>query len=143
MFGGGPLSHQIGDALTRAGVNIRSLYGATEFGVPTTLELPHKKFMRTPDDWNYLSFSDLAKPRWVHQGDGTFELQFLVRQSIQQRWSNYLHANRRRKPINQVSRIYPMSRATRRTIPGNPILPRKAYGKCTPKASDHISNHIY
>lgn len=26
----------------------------------------------------------MAKPRWVHQGDGTFELQFLVSQWISQ-----------------------------------------------------------
>lgn len=85
-FGGGPLAVKVGDALARSGVNIVSLYGTTEFGCPTTLEvLPSQgngvDGRSAPDscDWAYMRFSKGVNVRWVPQGDGTFESQFLVR----------------------------------------------------------------
>ena len=84
-YGGGPLATKVGDALARSGINIISLYGATEFGCPTTLELTSPQ--NSADDrsasesleWAYMRFSKGVNVRWVPQGDGTFESQFLVR----------------------------------------------------------------
>ncbi|KII90242.1 hypothetical protein PLICRDRAFT_40443 [Plicaturopsis crispa FD-325 SS-3] len=73
-YGGGPLATKTGDALIKAGVRLRSLYGATEFGPPTYF-LP-----RNPVDaecWNWLRFHSNTNIRWADQGDGTYELQFL------------------------------------------------------------------
>ncbi|KZP05121.1 acetyl-CoA synthetase-like protein [Athelia psychrophila] len=74
-FGGGPLAVKTGDALSRAGVKLVQLYGATEIGVVT-------KFLtytteRSPEDWSYVQFSDKTNVRWVPQADGSFESQFL------------------------------------------------------------------
>lgn len=33
---------------------------------------------RDPADWEYLNFASSVKPRWVDQGDGTYELHLLV-----------------------------------------------------------------
>jgi hypothetical protein len=70
-YGGGPLPNKVGDGLIAAGVRIASLYGGTEFGSPVD-------FHRGSVDWEYTSFSKLAKIRWDHQGDGFYELQFLA-----------------------------------------------------------------
>ncbi|KAG6835248.1 putative NRPS-like protein biosynthetic cluster [Arthromyces matolae] len=73
IFSGGSLA-QKGDLLVDAGVRLRSAYGGTEFGSPgniTSLDGEDK-------DWEYIRFgSDRVNIRWVPQGDGTFECQFL------------------------------------------------------------------
>jgi hypothetical protein len=51
------------------------VYGGTEFGTPVSF----RKGSGDKKDWQYVSFSRLAKTRWDDQGDGTYELQFLVR----------------------------------------------------------------
>ncbi|EKM50750.1 uncharacterized protein PHACADRAFT_153004 [Phanerochaete carnosa HHB-10118-sp] len=83
VFGGGPLPSKTGDELTAEGVNLYPWYGGTEFG-------PHTKIFdkgdssnpasdaKTRADWEWLSFSDRVTCRWVPEGDGTFELQFLT-----------------------------------------------------------------
>lgn len=80
-FAGGPLATKIGDALAGAGVNIVSVYGVTEAGCPTTLEIPPVGAEVDASEWPYMRFSPGVNVRWVPQGDGTFESQFLVSSS--------------------------------------------------------------
>ncbi|KAH0581547.1 hypothetical protein H2248_011256 [Termitomyces sp. 'cryptogamus'] len=74
-YAGGPLPSKVGNHLGAAGVRLNPIYGGTEFGVVSHL-LPLKD---CPMDWEYLRFYNHTKPRWIPQGDGTFELQLLVR----------------------------------------------------------------
>ncbi|KZP33068.1 acetyl-CoA synthetase-like protein [Athelia psychrophila] len=74
-FGGGPLSVKTGDALSRAGVNLVNVYGATEIG--NVCRFLTDTTERSPEDWNYIQFSDKTNVRWVPQADGSFESQFL------------------------------------------------------------------
>lgn len=59
-------------------------YGATEAG-PVCHPFdgfeadPSDPNARTLEDWQWQRISPLTIPRWVPQGDGTYELQFLVR----------------------------------------------------------------
>ncbi|KAG6840183.1 putative secondary metabolism biosynthetic enzyme [Blastosporella zonata] len=62
-----------------AGVHLGSGYGGTEFGCPVDITIPE----RDEKDWEYFRFSDRVKVRWVPQGDGTFECQFLVSETHQ------------------------------------------------------------
>jgi hypothetical protein len=61
--------------LIASGVHLIPVYGGTEFGVPGSF------LKRSVDekDWEYMSITPRAKVRWDDQGDGTYELQFLVR----------------------------------------------------------------
>ena len=82
-YGGGPLSSRTGTALVEAGVRLCQWYGGTEFGTPgKVFDLDESDNpspdARVPLDWEWLSFTDSVDIRWVPQGDGTFELQFLV-----------------------------------------------------------------
>ncbi|KAF7968306.1 hypothetical protein HWV62_2396 [Athelia sp. TMB] len=72
---GGPLAPKIGDALVKQGVKMVSVYGGTEFGITSTISDGADE--RSPEDWNYMRFSELTNIRWVPQGDGTYENQFL------------------------------------------------------------------
>jgi hypothetical protein len=68
------MAERIGNELAMAGVNIKTLYGGTEFGPVTrpTLERGYEKY------WDYMDFSPKANIRWVYDGDGKYECQFLV-----------------------------------------------------------------
>jgi hypothetical protein len=60
------------------------VYGATECGVHTLVlseddSLGPDAPVKTSADWAWLAFSDKVNCWWVPQGDGTYELQFLVR----------------------------------------------------------------
>ncbi|KAE9398018.1 acetyl-CoA synthetase-like protein [Gymnopus androsaceus JB14] len=70
-YGGGPLSPKIAESLISRGVTVTSGYGGTEFGVVTELRLDTKT-------WQYFKFQKGTNIRWVAQGDGTFEAQFLT-----------------------------------------------------------------
>ncbi|KAF8953018.1 putative aminoadipate reductase [Flammula alnicola] len=73
-YAGGALSPKLGDNMLVAGVKLCSVYGATEFGSPT-----HPVTRKGDEmDWAYMEFSDRSKVRWVPQGDGTYECQFLT-----------------------------------------------------------------
>ncbi|KAJ7455824.1 hypothetical protein FB451DRAFT_1354034 [Mycena latifolia] len=72
-FGGGCLPRRLGDALLKAGLNIRALYGASEIGCISSI-LPSKG---DEEEWEWLHFSEKIPLRWVPQGDGTFECQVL------------------------------------------------------------------
>lgn len=77
MYSGGSLAPKLGDYLISQGVPIHSIYGGTEFGAPTWLK-PKKEDAK---DWAWMEFDEeRVSVRWVPQGDGTFECQFLVRE---------------------------------------------------------------
>ncbi|KAF8971819.1 acetyl-CoA synthetase-like protein [Flammula alnicola] len=73
-FGGGALSPQIGSLLWKSGVKLRCMYGGTEFGAFGSSS-PRKG---DEEDWEYMEFNEKCNIRWMPQGDGTYELQFLT-----------------------------------------------------------------
>ncbi|KAJ6601010.1 putative aminoadipate reductase [Mycena vulgaris] len=76
IYSGGPLASRVGDSLFSQGVNVIPLYGATEFGVPTTLKRHQEEI--DAGEWSWMRFSSRVSVRWMPQGDGTFECQFLT-----------------------------------------------------------------
>lgn len=79
------MSETNGTKLAKAGVRLYSTYGGTEFGVHTSVppvddsQGPDAPW-RTSADWAWLSFpEERLRLRWDPQGDGTYELQYLVR----------------------------------------------------------------
>ena len=83
VFAGGPLSTAGGNKLVEAGVRLQSTYGLTECGGPSKCyrvdqSLPPDAPVKTKWDWEWLEMSDRVKPRWIPQGDGTYELHLLV-----------------------------------------------------------------
>ncbi|KZT22888.1 acetyl-CoA synthetase-like protein [Neolentinus lepideus HHB14362 ss-1] len=76
IFGGGPLSRQIGDKIVSKGVRIQSGYGGTEFGAVTYF-VPPKHVVFSPTDWEYLVFDPEIPVRMAPQGEGKYELQVL------------------------------------------------------------------
>lgn len=72
---GGPLSSKVGDYLVSQGVRLVSLYGATEMGIPMSI-LPDANG-KAPEDWQYIAITERSSPRWIPQGDGSYELQML------------------------------------------------------------------
>lgn len=61
-----------------AGVNLVSIYGTTETGAISDGRRREEDFK----EWGWFEVSAPVKVRWMPQGDGTFELQVLVRLSI-------------------------------------------------------------
>ena len=88
-FSGGPLASKVGDKLAHAGINIRSIYGGTEFGGTTTVigDITEQKERRL-EDWSWMRFSDRIKVRWVSQKNGNFECQFLVGNPKSGKWQS-------------------------------------------------------
>jgi hypothetical protein len=72
-YAGGPLPTKVGNSLVEAGVPVVPLYGGTEFGTPIGYHVGV-----ADKEWEYVTFCHSVKPRWEDQGDGTYELQFLV-----------------------------------------------------------------
>ena len=77
------MNTKTGDQLVATGVQLTSSFGGTEFGAASAVmdidySLPAEAPERTYADWAWMRFSDQVNPRWIDQGDGTFELQFLV-----------------------------------------------------------------
>ncbi|KNZ79425.1 L-aminoadipate-semialdehyde dehydrogenase large subunit [Termitomyces sp. J132] len=73
-YSGGAVAPKLGNFMVSAGVKLKPGYGGTEFGSPTyAIPRPGDEV-----DWAYMEFSDRAKVRWMPQGDGTFECQFLT-----------------------------------------------------------------
>ncbi|KAJ7625813.1 putative nonribosomal peptide synthetase [Roridomyces roridus] len=75
-YSGGPLSERVGDRLMKEGVNLVPMYGATEFGAPSIVKRHQEEV--DAGEWAWLRFSDRVHVRWMPQGDGTFECQFLT-----------------------------------------------------------------
>lgn len=83
-YGGGPLSTENGNKLIASGVKLASAYGLTEAGPVAHIfegidSDPSDLGAKHIEDWQWQSFPVTTKPRFVPQGDGTYELQFLVR----------------------------------------------------------------
>ena len=78
------MSEKSGTRLADAGVKLYAVFGATETGAVTKIfnvddsEGPDAPW-KTSNDWQWMEFADNVNIRWVPQGDGTFEMQFLVR----------------------------------------------------------------
>ncbi|TCD62140.1 hypothetical protein EIP91_007292 [Steccherinum ochraceum] len=83
-WAGGPLSASNGDMLVSKGVNLAMIYGTTEIGVVNRVmdldfsENPRPDCKR-PEDWAWMQMDERIQPRWIDQGDGTYELQCLAR----------------------------------------------------------------
>ncbi|KAJ7613299.1 acetyl-CoA synthetase-like protein [Mycena polygramma] len=75
-YAGGPLPTRVGDSLYSQGVNIIPLYGGTEFGPPP--DIRKTKADEDAGEWQWFRFSARTNIRWVPEGDGIFELQFLT-----------------------------------------------------------------
>ncbi|KAJ7656834.1 putative aminoadipate reductase, partial [Mycena polygramma] len=82
VYCGGPLASRVGDFLFSEGVNITPIYGATEcdgsipVGLPTIVK--RRQAEEDAGEWEWLRFSSHVNVRWVPEGDGTFECQFLT-----------------------------------------------------------------
>lgn len=76
-YAGGPVVPKLGDFMVESGVRLNPHYGGTEFGTPTYA------FTNKGDkkNWSYMAFSERVNVRWVPQGDGTFECQFLTNEN--------------------------------------------------------------
>ncbi|KAG6852048.1 hypothetical protein C0991_003596 [Blastosporella zonata] len=73
-YSGGAVAPKLGDFMFSAGVKLNPGYGGTEFGSPThAIPRPGDE-----SEWAYMEFSKRSKVRWVPQGDGTYECQFLT-----------------------------------------------------------------
>ena len=75
MYGGGAIPPKLGDMLYSSGVKMTSIYGSTETGNST---YAFKRINEDEAAWDYMEFSKSMGIRWIPQGDGTYELQFLV-----------------------------------------------------------------
>lgn len=64
----------MGQALRNVGVKLRAVYGGTEFGA---VGISSTK-VGDEEDWEYLEVNGEDNPVFVAQGDGTYELQFIV-----------------------------------------------------------------
>lgn len=69
------MAPKLGNILSKAGVTLRPLYGGTEFGINTRFT---PIALNDTDDWEYMQFHDHMNIRWIPQGDGSYECQFLV-----------------------------------------------------------------
>ncbi|KAG6896169.1 putative NRPS-like protein biosynthetic cluster, partial [Termitomyces sp. T32_za158] len=73
-YSGGAVAPKLGNFMVSNGIRLNPGYGGTEFGSPTyAIPRPGDE-----SDWAYMEFSDRSEVRWVPQGDGTFECQFLT-----------------------------------------------------------------
>ncbi|KAF7783293.1 hypothetical protein Agabi119p4_2669 [Agaricus bisporus var. burnettii] len=73
IFAGGPLSTEVGDALVAGGVNLQSIYGASEFGISTKF-FPQRGREK---DWEWHEFCDSGSHEFIDQGNGTYEYHFM------------------------------------------------------------------
>ncbi|CCM06250.1 uncharacterized protein FIBRA_08499 [Fibroporia radiculosa] len=69
IYGGGPLSREVGDRLSAEGITILPQFGISELGVLNT-------YLPKPGgaDWEYFTFSGICKSEFISHGDGTFEV---------------------------------------------------------------------
>ncbi|KAG0695028.1 hypothetical protein DFH29DRAFT_957159 [Suillus ampliporus] len=75
-FAGGAISPSIGQALVDAGIHLSPIYGGTEFGAP--LDMFPRKGTEHTWDWEWMRAIPGVKPRWIPQGDGTYECHLLT-----------------------------------------------------------------
>lgn len=72
-YSGGSVPTKLGNFMKEQGVTLCSIYGGTEFGAPTYM---HQR--PSDGDWEYIKIDERVNPVWDAQGDGTFELIFMV-----------------------------------------------------------------
>ncbi|KAE9406882.1 putative aminoadipate reductase [Gymnopus androsaceus JB14] len=70
-YAGGPLPPRTAESLISRGVIVASAFGGTEFGAVSELRMDN-------ETWQYFEFREGTNIRWVAQGDGTYEAQFLT-----------------------------------------------------------------
>ncbi|KAJ7683142.1 putative aminoadipate reductase [Mycena rosella] len=78
IYSGGPLASRVGDSLFSQGVKITPMYGATECTYSAIFILTMRQAEIDAGEWVWMRFSSRVNVRWIPQGDGTFECQFLV-----------------------------------------------------------------
>ncbi|KAJ7683139.1 putative nonribosomal peptide synthetase [Mycena rosella] len=69
---GGPLASRVGESLFRQGVKLVSMY----VGITTIVEMRQAEI--DAGEWAWIRFSTRVNVRWMPQGDGTLECQFLT-----------------------------------------------------------------
>ncbi|KAJ7686385.1 hypothetical protein B0H17DRAFT_1160660 [Mycena rosella] len=74
-YSGGPLASRVGDSLFSQGVNIIPMYGATVYVIFRNIVRLHEI---DAGEWAWMRFSSRVNIRWIPQGDGKFECQFLT-----------------------------------------------------------------
>lgn len=69
---------KVGDFISEAGVKLVCVYGATELGCVSNLEVISERLHR---GWMYTQFDSGLAVKWVDQedGNGTAAVQFMVR----------------------------------------------------------------
>ena len=64
IYCGGPLTDALGDNLSASGVKLRSILGATEFGIPSHLMPTHKEDWK---EWCWVELDANASLDWEKQ----------------------------------------------------------------------------
>ncbi|KAF9000302.1 hypothetical protein BDQ17DRAFT_1427302 [Cyathus striatus] len=73
-YSGGPMPKSLGESLVSSGINLQAIYGSTEAGAMTVMQLNRDPTLH----WEWLEFGDFVNMRWEPQGDGTYEGQCLT-----------------------------------------------------------------
>ena len=107
-------------------------YGGTEFGPHTKIfdidEASDAPTAKTRADWEWMAFTERVQPRWDPQGDGTYELQYVVSANMRGMGERGLMARSRVRRIARMSRTWRMD--MRRGTCGSRIRRRRAFGAC-------------
>ncbi|KIP07411.1 hypothetical protein PHLGIDRAFT_105771 [Phlebiopsis gigantea 11061_1 CR5-6] len=74
-FAGGNLTEEAAAKAKAAGIHPFAVYGGTEFGAFTMLR---RTDGHAGPDWEWMAFDERLSCRWIPQGDGSYELQFLT-----------------------------------------------------------------
>lgn len=137
-WAGGPLSETNGDMLVAAGVNLAIIYGTTEVGILNkVMDLDFSSNGRSdgkkPEDWAWMQLDDRVKPRWIDQGDGTYELQVLVSRYEECciRGKAHVANNRLAKRIRWLWRTCRTSQGGRPATSSSLTQRNQVFGACT------------
>ncbi|KAK0201032.1 putative aminoadipate reductase [Desarmillaria ectypa] len=74
-YSGGTLSTRVGNKLHASGINLSSVYGATEFGAPVHT-IPLATDVKA-GEWSWIRFDSRATIQMIPHGDGLFEAHFM------------------------------------------------------------------
>jgi hypothetical protein len=113
--------------MVASGVKLNPGYGGTEFGSPTWA-IPKKG---DENEWAYMEFSERSNVRWVPQGDGTYECQFLVRHFFSLQFRFFMWGIRRLKHMLCLSKTFLTFEDMLQPIFGRDTLRKTISGKCT------------
>lgn len=125
------------------GVHLVVGYGTTEVGTTVAdfsaydVEQLNPAINQVPEDWEWVTIDRICKPRWVDQGDGTYELQLLVshKNVMAPVFALIGLASHARHALltDQLSKTCSFRAANedmQRLISLSHTLPGRAYGKC-------------